>query len=64
VSCDDEVLFCERCGAPLVDDPDDDPIGGPRGTPYCGECARNRDFATDFSTLDLADGELDGMIDW
>jgi hypothetical protein len=64
MSDEGELLSCERCGAPLMGDPDDDPFGGPGGAPYCGECARNRDFAADVSALDMADSELDGMIDW
>ena len=49
----DVPLDCSRCGAPLGDDPDDDPLGGPYGQPLCGECERNRDFAADTETLDL-----------
>lgn len=54
---------CHRCGAPLGDDPDDDPHGGVDGLPLCGECVRNRDEAADFEAVDMLDGELDGMID-
>ena len=55
---------CERCGTPLRDDPDDDPVGGPGGSPLCGECVRNRDMEADLSMLDAQDGTIDGMIDW
>jgi len=60
----DEWLVCDQCGAPLGDDPDDDPVGGPGSTPLCGECERNRDMEADLAMLDAQDGELDGMIDW
>ena len=56
--------MCSRCGSPLGTDPDDDPTGGVDGLPLCGECVRNRDEAADFETMDLTDGELDGMIDF
>jgi hypothetical protein len=56
--------ICHRCGAPLLDDPDDDPSGGVDGLPLCGECERNRDEAADFAMMDMHDGELDGMIDF
>ena len=61
---DDETLLCARCGAPLLDDPDDDPAGGPDGTPLCGECDRNRNFAADFAIMDMMDGDLDGTLDY
>jgi hypothetical protein len=61
---DEELELCHRCGAPLLDDPDDDPSGGPDGLPLCGECVRNRDEAADFGALDAMDGELDGTIDF
>jgi hypothetical protein len=57
-------LVCERCGTALGADPDDDPVGGPGGTPLCGECERNRDMEADLSMLDAQDGSIDGMIDW
>ena len=56
--------MCSRCGSQLGTDPDDDPTGGVDGLPLCGECVRNRDEAADFETMDLTDGELDGMIDF
>jgi hypothetical protein len=55
---------CHRCGAPLDGDPDDEPDGGVDGLPLCGECGRNRDEAADFEAMDMADGELDGVIDF
>ena len=56
----DDVEPCHRCGAPLGDDPEDDPAGG---QPLCGECVRSHDEAADLGALDAIDGELDGMID-
>jgi hypothetical protein len=65
VTHEDEALeVCHRCGAPLLDDPDDDPVGGPDGLPLCGECVRNRDEAADLGALDAMDGELDGSFDF
>jgi hypothetical protein len=61
---DEDVIFCDRCGAPLLDDPDDDATGGPDGTPLCGECDRNRNFAADFEVMDMMDGDLDGTLDF
>ncbi|MEX1296617.1 MAG: hypothetical protein AB1Z67_10635 [Candidatus Limnocylindrales bacterium] len=61
---DDEPELCHRCGTALLDDPDDDPTGGPGGLPLCGECVRNRDEAADFGALDAMDGELDGSVDF
>ena len=58
----DDWLVCHRCGTPLLDDPDDDPAGGPDGLPLCGECVRNRNEAADFEAMDMMDGELDGTI--
>jgi hypothetical protein len=55
---------CERCGRPLLDDPDDDPAGGAYGLPICGPCARARDEEADLAMLDLRDGELDGTVEW
>jgi hypothetical protein len=57
-------LFCHRCGAQLLGDPDDAPDGGVDRLPLCGECVRNRDEAADLAMMDLRDGELDGIIDW
>ena len=54
---------CHRCGAPLGNDPDDEPDGGVDGLPMCGECARNRDEAADFEGSGLGDGEIDRVID-
>jgi hypothetical protein len=61
---EDFTQNCHRCGAPLGGDPDDEPDGGADGLPLCGECARNRDEAADFEVMDMADGELDGVIDF
>ena len=64
MSFEGEVLeLCGRCGTPLGDDPDDEPMGGPDGEPLCGECERERNFAADSETLDAADGDLDGIFD-
>lgn len=64
MSADADALSCARCGTPLGDDVDDDPTGGPHGTPLCGECVRNRDMEADLGALDAQDGTIDGMIDW
>jgi hypothetical protein len=64
VSPETDWLICEHCGRALLDDPDDDPVGGSYGSPMCGECERNRNMEADLALLDAQDGELDGMIDW
>lgn len=64
MSSDIDVQLCDRCGTPLGDDPDDDPVGGPGGSPWCGECVRNRDMEADLGALDAQDGAIDGMVDW
>jgi hypothetical protein len=39
----DPPLACTTCGRPLLDDPEDDPIGA-AGSPLCGDCNRARNF--------------------
>jgi hypothetical protein len=41
---EDPFLICVACGRPLLDVPEDDPVGT-SGQPQCGECARERNFA-------------------
>ena len=40
----DGPLTCAACGRPLLDDPEDDPVGE-AGRPICGDCNRARNFA-------------------
>ena len=40
----DGPLTCAACGRPLLDDPEDDPVGE-AGRPICGDCNRAGSFA-------------------
>ena len=62
MSNDEILLNCERCGTPLIDDPDDDPTAAPGEAPICGDCERNRNFEADLEALDAQDGAIDGRV--
>ncbi len=59
-----ESTYCHRCGSLLYGDHDEETTGGIDGLPLCGDCARNRDDAADMEVADLADGNIDGQIEW
>ena len=55
----DGPLTCAGCGRPLLDDPEDDPVGD-AGQAICGDCNRVRNFAAIEEPARIADENEDG----